>query len=100
MESPKDPEACTVYQLYKLVADPAQVEEMAAKLRAGGYGYGDAKKALLAAFNTRFAAFRERRAALEADPAGVERILREGAERARVEARKTLHSARRAVGLE
>ena len=100
MEAPKDPEACNVYKLYQLVADPAQVEEMAAKLRAGGYGYGDAKKALLAAFNARFADFRERRAALEADPAGVERILQAGAERARAEARRTLKAARQAVGLE
>jgi len=73
---------------------------MAAKLRAGGYGYGDAKKALLAAFNARFADFRERRAALEADSAGVERILQAGAERARAEARRTLKAARQAVGLE
>ncbi len=100
LEDPKDPESCTVYKLYQLLAEPTQVEEMAAKLRAGGYGYGHAKQDLLAAFNTRFAAFRERRAALEADPAAVERILMDGAARARREAQKTLHCARRAVGLE
>lgn len=100
LEEPKDPESCNVYKLYQLVAEPAQVEEMAANLRAGGYGYGDAKKALLAAFNEKFAAFRERREALAADLDQVEAILQAGAQRARAEASKTLHAARRAVGLE
>lgn len=100
LEEPKDPETCTVYNIYKLVADPGQVSDMAAKLRAGGYGYGHAKKDLLLAFNDKFASFRERRAQLEADPAGVESILQDGAERARTEARKTLKRARQAVGLE
>lgn len=100
LEAPKDPETCTVYQLYKLVANPEQIANMAAKLRAGGYGYGHAKKELLSAFNEKFAAFRERRAQLEADPESVERILLDGAKHARAEARKTLQRARRAVGLE
>ncbi len=100
LENPKDPETCTVYNIYKLVATPEKVAEMAQNLRAGGYGYGHAKKALLESFITRFADFRKRRAALEADPAAVEKILLDGAERARVEAQKTLTTARRAVGLE
>ncbi len=100
LEDPKDPETCTVYNIYKLVATPEKVVEMAQNLRAGGYGYGHAKKALLESFTTRFADFRERRAMLEADPAVVEKILQDGAERARVEARKTLTAARQAVGLE
>lgn len=100
LEDPKDPEACTVYQLYKLVASPEQVAIMAGNLRSGGYGYGHAKKDFLTAFNERFATFRERRAELEADPDTVEQILFDGAERARIEARKTLTRARRAVGLE
>lgn len=100
LEEPKDPDTCNVYNIYKLVATPEQVAEMAAKLRAGGYGYGHAKKDLLAAFNEKFASFRERRAQLEADPDAVQKILHDGAERARVEARKTLKLARQAVGLE
>ena len=100
LEEPKDPNTCTVYNIYKLVADPEQVSEMATKLRAGGYGYGHAKKDLLTAFNDKFASFRERRAQLEADPDAVQKILYDGAERARVEARKTLKLARQAVGLE
>ncbi len=100
LEEAKDPDTCTVYNIYKLIETPEKVAEMAEKLRAGGYGYGHAKKALLESFNTRFADFRERRTTLEADPAAVEKILLDGAERARIEAHRTLKAAREAVGLE
>ena len=46
-----------------------------------------------------FAPFRERRAQLVADPDYVERVLAEGAEKARLVARKTLARVRNAVGL-
>jgi tryptophanyl-tRNA synthetase len=47
-----------------------------------------------------FAPYRQKRADLEKDPAYVDAVLREGAERARAEARKTLNAARKAVGLD
>lgn len=100
LEGSKDPDTCTVYNIYKLIETPDKVAEMAEKLRAGGYGYGHAKKTLLESFTARFADFRERRASLEGDPDSVEKILLDGAERARIEARKTLKAARKAVGLE
>lgn len=99
LEEPKDPESCNVYKIYKLLASPEQVEEMASSLRAGGYGYGHAKKALLAAYHEKFDACAARRRELAADPAQVEAILQQGAERARAQAASTLAAARRAVGL-
>ena len=99
VEDAKDPEACTVWQLYKLVASPEQTEEMAGRLRAGGYGYGDAKKELLAALDGYFAEARERRQALAADPDTVEDILRDGAKRARAVASEVVSAAREAVGM-
>ena len=73
---------------------------MADKFRAGGYGYGEAKKELLRVFNEVFGPFRQRRAELAANPAKVREILLNGAERARKEARKTLDAARAAVGID
>ncbi|MBO7223257.1 MAG: tryptophan--tRNA ligase [Kiritimatiellae bacterium] len=99
LEEPKDPDSCIVYQLYKLLETPEKVAEMAANLRAGGYGYGHAKKELLEAFNRKFEPFRERRAELAEKPEMVKEILAAGATRARAEARKTLDAARHAVGL-
>ncbi len=100
VEAPKDPETNNVYKIYRLLATPEQAAEMAAKFRAGGYGYGDAKKELLRVYDETLAPFRERRAYLEAHPEEVDAILASGAAKARVEARKTLSAARRAVGLE
>jgi tryptophanyl-tRNA synthetase len=65
----------------------------------GGVGYGDFKKRLLQATGDFFAPFREKRAAITADPAYVDRVLAEGAEKARAVARKTLARVRDAVGL-
>lgn len=96
----KDPGKCNVFALYKLVAPAAEAEAMAARYRAGGLGYGEVKKALLERLSAYFDPFRKQRSALEADPGRVERILREGAARARAEIAKTLKAARKAVGLE
>ena len=97
---PKDPEQCNVFALYKLFASEEERAAMAERYRAGGLGYGDAKKALHEKFEAHFGALRQRRAELQKDMGYVESILRKGAERARVEADKTLKKARQAVGLE
>jgi tryptophanyl-tRNA synthetase len=99
MEAPKEPEGNSIYELYKLFASPEEVAEMAAKFRAGNYGYGHAKKELFAAYERMFAPFRERRAQLEQDPDFVEDVLKKGAARARAEAQKTMDRVRAAVGL-
>ena len=61
LEEPKDPNTCNVVKLYRLVASPTQVAEMEANYRAGNYGYGHAKTALL---NVLLDVFAEERAAL------------------------------------
>ena len=100
LEAPKDPESNNIYKIYKLLATPEQAEEMAKNFRAGGYGYGTAKKELLRLFNETFAPFRERRAELADHPETVKEILAAGAERARKQARITLDKARAAVGID
>lgn len=97
---PKDPETCNVFALYKLFATPDEREAMAARYRAGGLGYGEAKKALHEKFEAHFGPLRAKRAELAANPDFVEGVLRRGAERARAEARATLARARAAVGLD
>jgi len=99
LEDPKDPDKCNVFALYKLVASGEETEALAERYRQGGFGYGDAKKALHEALQTHFAAFREKRDKLKADPDFVESVLQDGAARARAEARKTLDVARMATGL-
>jgi tryptophanyl-tRNA synthetase len=99
VEEAKEPESVLVYQLYRLVAGPDDARTMAESLARGGYGYGDAKKALLAALDQRFGPARERRRQLASDPGLVEDVLRAGGTRARAEAQRTLAAAREATGL-
>ena len=99
MEEPKDPDTCSVFQLYKLFASPAQVEEMRARYLAGNYGYGHAKQALFEAYMEFFAPMRKRREELLADPGYVHSVLKAGAEKARAEAVKTMKTVRERVGL-
>ncbi len=98
MEEPKDPEANTVYRIFKLVAAADAVTDMAAKFRAGGYGYGHAKKELLAALLDGFRSERETFDRLMNDRAELDRQLHIGAEKARTIAQATLARVRERVG--
>ena len=100
LEEPKDPDTCNVFALYKLFATEDQQSELAAKYRAGGMGYGEAKKALADIVEEHFGPYREKREALMQDPDTVEDILQDGAKRARAAVHPILQHARQAVGLE
>ncbi len=99
MEDPKEPEEDHLYQLYRLFASPAEVEEMAAMYRRGGFGYGQVKTAVADASEAYFAEARARRADLAANLDYVHQTLRKGAERAREVAGAVLSRAQRACGL-
>jgi len=87
-------------QLLKLVAPKDVAEDFEARLRAGGLGYGDLKKALFERYWDFFARARARRAELAADLGYVDRVLREGAEHARSVASVVVKRARKAAGLD
>jgi tryptophanyl-tRNA synthetase len=99
VEAPKDPDACNVFALYALFANAEEQAALAARYRAGGMGYGDAKKLLLEKVDTYFAPYRAKRAELMAKPEYVREVLRDGADRARKLARATLDEARTVCGL-
>jgi len=99
VEDPKDPDSCTVFAIYRLLADENEQAEMRDRYTAGGLGYGEAKKALLEKIDTTFADARTRREALLADPDALEDILRDGAKRARAVAREVTDRARAACGV-
>jgi len=99
LEAPKDPDTCTVFALYKLFATPAQREEMAARYRAGGLGYGHAKQELFELMDAQLAEPRERHAHYIDHPDEVREILASGALKARPVARATLSRVRDAIGL-
>jgi len=99
LESPKDPETCNVFALIRLFAAEEKREEIAAKYREGGYGYGHAKKELLGMMTEYFAPAAERRDELAKDLDYVRDILREGAKKAQERAESVMEPVRSATGL-
>jgi tryptophanyl-tRNA synthetase len=95
---PKDPEASTIFQIYRAVASKEETEALAERLRAG-IGWGDAKQALAERLEAELAEPRKRYEDLMADPAKIDAILVEGAARARATARVVVDRVRRAVGI-
>ena len=81
------------------VVTPARATEVEAKLAAGGYGYGEVKKELLAALLEHFAPYRQKRAELAKNLDYVNDVLRQGAVRANAIADATMQRVRAAVGL-
>ncbi len=100
VEDPKTPDMCSVFQLYSLFATDGQREEMAERYRAGGLGYGDAKKELFEAFMAEFGTARKRREEMAENLDYVREVLGKGAERARAVARATLDRCRAACGVD
>lgn len=98
LEDPKDPDSAVVYKLYKLVASESDAQEMAAALRAGGYGWGHAKKALVEALVDGFASERTRYNELISNREEIDIALAQGAERARAVASEVLSRVRGKIG--
>jgi tryptophanyl-tRNA synthetase len=99
VEAPKDPEKSSILGLFRLVANEAEVTRMESDFRNGGVGYGDLKKRLFEAVWAYFAPQRQRRAELAADPGFIERVLVDGAQKARAVAERTMKRVRETVGI-
>lgn len=99
LDEPKDPAKCNVFALIKLFADKETREEIAGKYRAGGYGYGHAKKELLGMITDYFAEARERRKELQKNEDYVIDVLKEGSKTARERAETVMKPVREATGI-
>jgi len=99
VEAPKPVEGSSILGLYKLVASEADYRAMEADFLRGGVGYGDLKKRLFAGIWEYFAPQRARREEILADTGLVDRVLTEGAVKARATADVVMARVRKAVGL-
>jgi tryptophanyl-tRNA synthetase len=98
LEEPKDPETCKVFAIYKLLAQPAQVETMTQNYLAGNYGYGHAKQALFELVVERFQTEREKYHYYMNNLDEVDRALSEGAQKASAVADGVLKRVRQQLG--
>ncbi len=99
LESSKNPDADNVFALVRLFATEEERARIADAYRAGGYGYGHAKKELLGMIDRLFGPVRERRRELAARPDDVLDVLREGGRRARAKAETLMQKVREATGI-
>lgn len=95
---PKDPDASTLFEIYRAFATPSEIADMREQF-AAGIGWGDAKEALFHKINDEIAPFRARYDELMNNPKELEEILQMGAQKARRHSRKQLDKARRAIGI-
>lgn len=95
----KSPGVANLFLLLKLMAPVAVREEFDAEYAAGRLMYKKLKDAVSEHLLKFLAPLQERRKAIADDAARVERVLAEGAERARVLARETLREVRERIGL-
>ncbi len=100
VESPKDPAASVIFQLYSLMASETELKTMRDRFTAGGAGYGEFKKELFEKLWRYFEPMRQRREEIMADKGYVEGILQRGAEKANAAADKVMARVRKATGLE
>jgi tryptophanyl-tRNA synthetase len=99
-EPKPDAEKNLAIQLLRLVAPAEVAKDYEDRLRAGGLGYGDLKKALFDHYWNYFAAARTKRAELASNLDFVNGVLKNGAAKARAKACEVLKRARKASGLE
>lgn len=94
----KDTKGSALFELYQAFSSEQETQAMRQAF-ADGIAWGDAKQALFERINAEITPLRERYNALMAEPAKIETILHQGAERARAIAIPYLAELRHAVGL-
>jgi len=94
----KDPKGNTVFEIFQAFATPEQTDQLRADY-AEGIGWGDAKKRLHELVESTLAEPRDKYNELMADPAQIESVLQQGAEKARALSSEYIQELRQAVGI-
>lgn len=94
---PKDPENLLV-KFHLAMSTPEQHKDFLARFLPGGMGYGDAKKEVAALHEAKFGKARDEYDRLMKDAGYVNKVLLEGAAKARAIAGPVMHRVRKAAG--
>lgn len=98
LEDPKNPETCNVFALYKLLGSENQIQDLRTKYEAGNFGFGHAKQELFELILERFSETRNRYDYYMANSEELERLLLDGAEKAKKIAKTTINRVRTVIG--
>ena len=96
---PGNPDVCPVFDLHKVFSPPDVQAAAAEGCRSAGIGCIQCKGWVADAIVTELAPIHERRRTLEADPAQINTILHDGAQRASSRAAVTMQQVYSAIGL-
>lgn len=93
---PGNPDNCIVYKFHSIYSPNSQ--EVESDCRAGKIGCVECKRNLAGVLDQLLSPFRERRIYWE-EPGRLEKVLKEGAERAQIVTEETMKDVRHAIGL-
>src|SRR5687768_9128701 len=96
---PGDPGKCPVWQFHEIFSDQTTRDWAENGCRSAGIGCLQCKQPVIDAVVAELTPMRERAKQFESNPDMVKSIINEGSERARDNARDTLHDVRQAMGL-
>jgi len=96
---PGHPEVCTVHK-YQGIYNESRLAAIEEDCRAGQVGCVACKKELAGTLEAIISPLRERRREILKMPGYIEEVLRQGAERARLEAAKTMEQVREVAGMQ
>ena len=98
VDDPKNPDNCTVFKLYEIIADKSDVLDLEKKYRKGGYGYGHAKKDLFEVILEKYKSQRELYNHYINNQSLIEQKLIKGAEKANEIAITVIDRVRKNIG--
>jgi tryptophanyl-tRNA synthetase len=98
LEAPKNPDNCTVFQLYSLLADTSEINTLRNAYQEGNFGYGAAKQILFEKIMEKYEVPRQKYMTFMQNPESIETALRLGQDKARAYATSVLDRVRGALG--
>jgi len=99
LEEPKDPNGCHIFQLYKLIGNKDQIQDLNNNYINGGFGYGHAKNELLNLILSKYKTPRLKFDELMRNPQKIEDELQKGSEKAKEIANSVLKKVKTNLGL-
>jgi tryptophanyl-tRNA synthetase len=97
---PGEPEKCPVWEFHKIYSDEQTQDWVLKGCRSAGIGCLECKQPVIDAVNAELEPIRNRARELDDDPDYVRRVVAEGCEAARSEARETMKEVRSVMGLD
>ena len=99
-DDPANPEVCMVYYYHKLVNNEENLNTICSECKLGSRGCVQCKKELIAQMNNFLSEIRSRRKYYEENPELVDKILKDGTEKARQIAKEQMQKVRKAMKID